>query len=775
MPARSSWRPLPYGTPGERLALIWERFDRQGLERIPLSAPEVIDLRAGLENFDDAAAFRHTEFNLADGAEPERVHGAAVSWNLFSVLAAPPLMGRTFVAADENEDGAPVVVISARLWQRHYASDPGIVGREILLSGRAYRVVGVMPWPFRFPLPLFNVRGPVPSTAEIWKPIKTDERLAGGRSSRVYGVIARLRSGASAAGAAEDLQRLTRRWEKQYPGAYRERGFHLEARPLRAEVVGPARGAVLVAAGAALVLLLIAVANLIAWQLARANAREGELAVRIALGAGPARLVRQLATEGMLLALLGGGGGLVVAAGAMAFCRRVAGGGIPLLGDVHFDSELLLCLCALAGATGLLLGGLLAWRIAPQTRADNLRTGQPAATNARRWARLRDALVIGETALAFVLLVAAGLLGRSFLRLHHLSLGFDPDSVLTAEISLSGIKYPSPPAAADFFSRTAAKVAALPGVSNVGFTSVLPLSGINHDRSFTIEGAAENGSVPDEEIRAVTPDYFAAMRIPLLRGRVFTAADRADGAPVVIVNQALARRYWPDREALGQRLRFNEAEDTPWMEVVGIVGDIRQRSVLETGQPELYRPHAQMPSYLMTMVARTQSPAAEFAAPLRAAVQSIDPEQAVANLRPMRSVIAESIAPRRFAVVLVSLFAGAAVVLGAAGVYGVISNVFAERKRELAMRVALGAQRRAILALVFRKSSVLLGRGLLLGLPLALLAGRMLRPLLNDVNAPDALTFLGSLVLLAVVGAIATFIPAQRAARVEPMQTLRCD
>ena len=657
------FRPLPYGTPADRLALVWERFDRQALERIPFSAPEVIDLRAGLENFDDAAAFRHTEFNLADGTEPERVHGAAVSWNLFSVLAAPPLMGRTFVADDENETGPPVVVISERLWQRHYASDPGIIGREILLSGRAYRVVGVMPWPFRFPLPLFNVRGPMPSTAEIWKPIKTDERLGGGRSSRVYGVIARLRSGASAASAAEDLERLTARWEEKFPGAYHERGFHIEARPLRAEVVGPARGAVLVAVGAVLALLLIAVANLIAWQLARAGAREGELAVRVALGAGPTRLVRQLATEGMLLAMLGAGGGLLVAAGAIAFCRGAAGGGIPLLGDVQLDGQLLLCLCVLAGATGLLLGGLPAWRIVPQTRADNLRTGMPAATNARRWARLRDALVIGETALAFVLLVSAGLLAKSFLRLHQVSLGFNPDSVLTAEVSLPAVKYPSPLAAADFFSGASAKVAALPGVSSVAFTSILPLSGINHDRSFTIEGAAGNGSVPDEEVRAVTPDYFAVMQIPLLRGRAFAATDRAEGAPVAIINQALAQRYWPDRDALGQRLRFNEAEDTPWMEVVGIVGDIRQRSVLEAGQPELYRPHAQMPSYLMTMVARTKRPAAEFAAPLRAAVQSIDPEQAVANLRPMRSVIAESIAPHRFAVVLVSLFAGAAVVL----------------------------------------------------------------------------------------------------------------
>ena len=768
-------KPMPYGTPEGRLFLLWEKFAGQQLERVAFSTPEVAQLQHDISAFDQVAAFRHTEFNLVNADEPERIHAAAASWNLFFLLDVAPLRGRTFSLDDQADSSPPVVIISESLWKRDFASDPDLVGRQIVLSGRPHTVVGIMPLSFHFPPALFDVRGPFPGTVEIWKPIKNSELLAGERSFRTYGVIARSRSGIKQRDVKDELSKLSRRWERQYPDAYMGRGFDLSAHPLRNEMVDRVWPPLLVSAIAVCLLLLIAVANLIALLLARANARERELTMRIALGAPLARLWRQLVTEGLLLAFLGGVVGLVIAANATVLLRTVFGHGIPLLGEMRLDHDIPLCTAVLSLVIGLLVGGIPAGRIISTLPKNRTPGSESAAKPAQSWSGLRDGLVVGEITLAFVLLVSAGLLTKSFVKLHRGTIGFNPQSVLTMEISLSSARYPTAPSVAEFFSTLAARLATIRDLSGIAFTSVLPLSGINNDRSFTVEGVPVSASVPDEEFRVVTPNYFGVLQIPLLQGRDFTVADDQNAPPVIIVNEAFAQKYWRTTEAIGKRIRLNGLANAPSMQVVGVVGSIKHKGLKEPLLPEFYFPHAQNPSRLTTMVAKTKGRGTGVLPAIRTQLRSIDRDQPIANVRMMNRVVADSAAPRRLAAVLISLFAAIAVSFGATGVYGVISNVFLQRRRELAMRIALGAQRAAIVRLVFWKSFLLLAIGLSIGLPLALLAGYGLTPLLHHVAQGDLAIFFSALALLIATGLFATFIPARRAARLDPMEMLRCD
>ena len=770
-------KPLPFGTPENQLVLLWGSFSAQRLERVPFSAPEVNDLRERIASFEEAAAFRHMEYNLTQGGEPERVFGAVVSWNLFSVLRAAPKLGRAFTADDVSAPNGDVVVISESLWERRFASDPDIVGKQVSLSGRDRTVIGVMPAAFRFPLALFDVRGPVTGAAEIWEPTKTKESSRPERGARINGVIARMRGSATLPAANAELARMSEAWREQYPESYEGRGFSLRAHSLRGEVVGRMRSAILIAGMAVFILWLIALANLVALLLARAKSREQELAARIALGAGPRRLFRQFLTEGVVISVLAAAAAFPFASAALLIWRLAIDPFLSLGSNVRFYPEVPICIVALSVLSGLLLGIVPGLRIAARAAGDRSPLSHRTLRNAHCWERVRDGLVIGETALALVLLVAAGSLAKSYLRLRNGPLGFNPAKVLTLEISLPGRKYSTDPSVANFFSTAASEIGRAPGINSAAFTSVLPLSGINTDMSFTVEGGARvvGDHVPDEEVRIVTADYFAALEIPVLRGRAFTGEDNGESVPVVVINQALAGRYWPGVDPVGKRIRLNHAPSMKWMEVVGVVGDIKHRGLDEPGRPEFYLPHAQMPSRLMTLVARINRPEAEVIAGIRERVRAIDPEQPIANVRLLDRVVALSVAPRRVAFVLVAAFAVMSLFLAAAGVYGVISYRFAERRRDLAMRIALGASRRAILTMVYQRAFLLVGAGALLGLPIALAANQRLAPLLYNVSPHDPVTFLGVLTLLLSLGVIATFIPARRAARLNAMPLLRCD
>jgi putative ABC transport system permease protein len=768
-------KPMPYGAPEGRLFLLWEKFGGQQLERVAFSTPEVAELQQNISAFDQVAAFRHTEFNLVNADEPERIHAAAASWNLFSLLDVAPLRGRTFSLDDQDDNSPPVVIISESLWQRDFGSDPALVGRQIVLSGRPHTVVGIMSSSFHFPPALFDVHGPFPGTVEIWKPIKNSELSAGERSFRTYGVIARSRPGIKQPVVKDELSKLSRSWERQYPKNYIGMGFDLSAHPLRSEMVAQVWPALLVSAIAVCLLLLIAIANLIALLLARANARERELTMRLALGAPLARLWRQLVTEGLLLAFLGGTVGLLIAASATVLSRTVFGHGIPLLGEMRVDHDIPLCIAILSLVTGLLVGEIPAWRIVSALPKNRSPGAESSAKAPQSSSALRDGLVVAEITLAFVLLVSAGLLTKSFLQLHRDTIGFNSESVLTMEISLPSAKYPTARSVAEFFSTLAARLATIPDLAGVAFTSVLPLTGINNDQSFTVEGLPPSTSIPDEEFRVVTPNYFGVLQIPLLQGRDFTAADDQEAPPVIVVNEVFAQKYWPTTEPIGKRIRVNRLANAPWMQVVGVVGNIKHRGLQEPPLAEFYFPHPQNPSRLMTMVAKTKGQDTGVVPAIRTQLRSIDRDQPIANVRMMNRVVADSAAPRRLAAVLVSLFAAIAVSLGATGVYGVISNVFLQRRRELAMRIALGAQRAAIVRLVFWKSFLLLAIGLSIGIPLALLAGYKLTPLLHHVAQGDLTIFFSALALLIATGLFATFIPARRAARLDAMQMLRCD
>lgn len=765
--------PLPYGTPENRLVLVWENFGTQGLAKVPFSAPEVHDLQRAIPSFQEAAAFRHDEDNVTQNGAPERVYGAVVSWNLFSVLGVGTKLGRVFSAEDADATER-VVVISETLWARRFASDPNIIGQPISLSGRRFTVVGVMPGRFRFPPALFNARGPMTGAAEIWKPMRIAEAMGTERSSRIYGMVACVNSTLSQVNG--DLARRREVWEKDFPGNYAGRNFGLRAALLRTEIAGRMRLGMLLAGAAVFILLLITLTNLVVLLLARARSRERELAVRIALGAGTGRLLRQFLAEGTFFALLGGAVAVIVTGGAIAFWRTAIDPALSLGGNIRLDGSVALCLLALCALSGLLLGFIPGWKMIAPRQANRLAISHRTLRTSCWHKRLRDALVTGEIALAVILLVAAGLLTKSSRNLRSAPLGFNSANVVTAEISLPSLKYPTETATAEFFSKAAGEIERVSGVTAAGFTSVLPLSGINQDKSFTIEddSPANAGRVPDEEFRIVTPGYFAALEIPLLHGRVFTTADTAESPPVVVINQALARRYWTEGDALGKRLRLNQAPVT-WLTIIGVVGDLKHRGLDEPARPELYLPHAQVPSGLMTLVARIGQPPEKTAQEITARIQSIDPEQAVAHVRTMEQVVAHSARPHRFVVLLVGLSALMAVLLGITGVHSVTSSLFVERKRDIAMRIALGAPRRAILKMIYHDTVRLVAGGTFIGLLSALGASQTLRPLLYGVRSRDPATFFAVVVLLAGIGIVATLVPARRAAQLDAMPLLRCD
>ena len=542
-------RPLPYKAP-ESLVLLWERFPTQGLERIPVSAPEYLDYVKQATSFEKIGAFNYAAYNLTTGDVPERVSGAVVSPALFPLLGVAPIKGRVFTQEEGAQGRDDVVIISARLWERRFNSDPTIVGNKISLNGRPHTVVGIMPRKFDFPLPLFNVQGSrFASRPDIWKPIAFTNDELSARYSRSYGVIGRLRQGVSSAQAQAQIDTITANFRqtnpKNYPAGLTEFGAKLY--PLQDQVVGPMRTGLWILLGAVTLVLLIACANLTIMLLARAASREREMAIRVALGASLKRMLRQLLTESVLVSILGGTAGVLLAIWAINLLRMIGAQTVPRLREVNLDLSVLAMTFGVAVATGILFGLVPAVVSAKPELTEALKEGGRGATGGAHRNRLRNALIVAETVLALVLLIGAGLLVKSFVRLQNVSPGFNPHNVLTAEISLPVEKYPRGLPVINFYNEAERRIKNIPGVQHAAFTVVLPLSGSNTDSSFIIEGQDPKvtGAYPDEEIRDVTPDYFRVLETPLLKGRFFTEADTADSPPVVIVNQAFVQKIFP--------------------------------------------------------------------------------------------------------------------------------------------------------------------------------------------------------------------------------------
>jgi putative ABC transport system permease protein len=768
-------KPLPYEDPA-RLVLLFEHFHAQHLDAIPVSPPEFLDYQSELKGIQKLSAFDTTTFNLSEGDLPERVFGAKVSANLFSLLGVQPVRGRTFRPEECAQGRDDVLLISERLWRRKFDRDPRVLGSKIIADGKPFTIVGIMPATFEFPLPLFNVTGAqFGERADVWQPLGFTDREMKNRGSRSYGVIGRLAPGVSSTQAQAEIETVVRGMRQRYTDNYpKGESFGATIYPLKEQVIGPIKPLLLILAGAVALVLLIACANLATMMLARATVREREMAIRVAVGASRFRLLRQSLTESVVLAIIGAAAGTVLAYWAIDLVKSIGAQTIPRLSEVHLDLTVLLVTLAIAIAAGLAFGiapGLASGKL---DLTESLKEGGRGSTSGRRHNRLRNVLVIGEVALALVLLTGAGLLLKSFVRLSNVNPGFNPDHVLTAEISLPNLRYPDDQAQINFFNELERRVTHLPGVKHAGLTTILPMSGINSDSSFRIEGRPTDDAhpTPDEEVRLVSAGYFRALEMPLLKGRDFNAQDKLDAPPVTMINQALAQRYWPNDNPVGKRIRVPARNGPVWTTIVGIVGDVHHRGLDQPVKPEWYAPITQAPYRSLILAVRSAQDPSSLTSAIRREVQAIDPTQPIAHVRTLNDVIADSIAPRRLSVVLLTVFAGLALVLASVGIYGVMSFLVVQRTHEIGVRMALGAQRADVLRLIISRAGLLIGAGTIIGLIVAFLTTSLLRSALYATSVLDLTTFLLVTLTLAVVALLASYIPARRATRADPMVAL---
>jgi predicted permease len=769
-------RPLPYQAP-EQLVLLWEKFSAQGLDRIPVSAPEYLDYTKEIKSL-EIAAVDYVDFNLTAGDIPERISGAAVTPSLFAVLGVQPSKGRVFTSSEFGEGNDNVVIVSERLWKRKFNSDPGLVGRQLSINGRSFTVIGLMPEIFKFPLPIFNLQGATfGQTVDIWKPIAFTKNDLESRSSRSFGVIGRLRSGVTLKQAQAELDTIIANWLPRFPDNYPAASrFGATLYDFHDQVVGGMRTALVILLGAVAVVLLIACANLTTMLLARAGAREREFAIRVALGAGPGRLLRQMLTESVLLSIIGGLAGALLAIWGLDLLRAIGTQTVPRIAEANLDLRVLIVTLLVSVCTGIVIGFLPAISSAKPELTEALKEGGRGSTTGARRNRMRNMLVVAEVALALVLLVGASLLLKSFVRLQNVAPGFEPRNVLTMEMSLPVAKYARGKPVSDFYVEFLRRLQALPGVEAAALTTILPLSGTNSDSSFAIEGRdpTQDKIFPDEEIRVVTPDYFRALKIPLLQGRFFDERDKVDAPQAVIVSQAFAKKWFPNQEAIGKRITFTDPRkpDVEWTTIVGVVGDIRHRGLEFEAKPEYYVPHAQNSYRGMILAVRSKQDARSLTASIRKELRGLDPELPAANVRTLEEVASDSIAPRRLSVALISVFAAVALVLASVGIYGVMSFLVVQRTHEIGVRMALGAQRRDVLLLIIGRAARLVLIGTIVGLALAMLSTRALSALLYDVGAFDLPTFVIVTLVLASVALAASYLPALRATKADPMIAL---
>ena len=776
-------RPLPYQEPS-RIALIWEQFAKQGLDRIPCSPPEYLDLEKEFRSGTGLAAFNYQTFNVSGGDVPERISGAVVTPSLFPLLGVEPIKGRVFAREEQGEGHDDAVVISERLWKHRFNSDPMLVGKTLLLNDRRFTVIGIMPSSFEFPIPLFGVQGNTfAERVDIWKPVAFTKNEMENRGGRSYGLITRLRAGVSLAQAQAELDTIISNWLQTYKDNYGG-GFGAKIYGLKDQVVGGMRTGLGILFGAVIFVLLIACANLATMLLARASSREREMAIRVALGAGRWRLLRQVLTESVLLALAGAAVGSFLSVWGLELLKQIGARTIPRLAEVNIDVPVMVVIAVVAIGTGILFGLIPGLTSAKPELTESLKEGGRSATTGARTNQVRNSLVVAEIALALVLLVGAGLLLKSYARVQNIDPGFDRQNVLTAEVNLSETKYPQYGAAdynhgaamIKFWDEALRRLQQLPGVEAAGLTVVLPLSGSNTDSSFSIEGRPVGGKdpSPDEELRTVSPDYFRVLKTPLLRGRFFTDSDNLDAPGVVIINEALAKKYWPNEDALGKRITFSDPRkpNPKWLTIVGIVRSIRHRGLDVDAAPEYYVSIKQRAESSMILAVRSSQDPRSLTSAVRREIQSIDPDQPIANVRTLENVTADSVAPRRMSMVLLGAFAGIALLLASVGIYGVISYLVVQRTHEIGVRMALGAQRGDVVRLVVGHAAKLVGIGTVIGLVLALFSTRALSAFLYTVGAFDFATFVLVTVALAAVALLASYVPALRATRADPMIAL---
>ena len=752
-------RPLPYGEP-DQLVVVWEKRAAEGVMNNSVAPADYLDWARMNTVFDATAAMMAITADLTGAGEPVRLSAAAVSPAFFDVLRVRPALGRSFRSEEARAGQHRVVVIGYGLWQGRFGADPSVVGRKVRLNGVPHDVVGVLPQTFEFP----------DSTIELWAPLPLEgvsQPLS--RANHDLTVYARMKPGVTIEQARADMDRVGQQLSVAYPETNRRHGAWVV--PLREEVTGPVRTGLLLLLGAVGFVLLIACVNVANLLLARAAARRREVAVRAALGAGRGRLVGQALTESVLLSLLGGLAGLLVARWGIDLLRQLAPAGVPVLGldRIGLDARVLAFSFVLALVTGVLFGLVPAWQFASQDLNQALKDGARSPSGVRR--RLRLMLVVSEVALASLLLVGAGLLLRSFQGVLGAEAGFKSRGVLTGLISLPESRYPGDRKLLTF-DQIEQRFQTIPGVRSVGAINLLPLGARDSRRGIVVEGYEPPPDSPTRaHPRAVTPDYFRTMSVQLATGRVFTAADRADAPLVMIVNETMARRYWPGASPVGKRVLLTGTND--WREVVGVVRDVRYWGLDRPVNPEMYFPLPQYLSGGLTFVISTDGDPASLASGAREQLRAIDPDLPLSNIRTMEEVAAKSVAARRAAMLLLSTFGALALVLAAAGIYGVMAHLVALRTSEIGVRMTMGALPRDVMRLVLKEGLVQAALGLAIGLSAAVLLMRTFRTMLYEVSPADPVTLTAVVVVLASTALLACVVPARRAMRVDPMTALR--
>ncbi|MGH9682490.1 MAG: ABC transporter permease [Candidatus Acidiferrales bacterium] len=770
--------PLSYPD-SNRLVVIWETDANRNIYRGTASPAELLDWRDMSHSFQELSGWRALFYTVTGNAEPEQVWGAQASGNFFRMLGVAPALGRDFSSEDEQPGHGQVVILDYGYWQRHYGGDRGVIGKTMALDGKPYVIIGVLPSGF-------SLFGRVPES-DLWTPFAFN-RAQLNREDHELIVFGRLRRGVTLGSAQAEMATILAQLKRQYPGIDQKNGVRVAS--LHDEVGSKLRPALLLLFAAVGFVLLIACANIANLMIARASSREREIAVRAALGAGRARILRQLLTESMLLAILGGAFGVAVAYGGLLLVQAIVPlsgtGQIPRLRQAGVGGEVLLFIVVVSLLTGILFGLVPALQVSRTRLHESLKEGSRGSTSSRRSRLAQSVLVVSEIALSLVLLAGAGLLIRSFVRMMSQNLGFDPSHVLTMQVFLPQSHYPDSagPRMIDFYQQVLDKVSSFPGVQSASAIDFLPLTGWSGFCDFDIQGRATPPS--DEhftgQYRVIDWHYLRTMRIPLKEGRNFSAADGSDSEGVVMLNEALAERYWPNQDPIGQRIRLQLTPGlnpwTPetragWLTVVGIVGDIEdwQFAAQKTGQ--LYLPYTQNPSRIMRLVVRSNGDPAALTSGVRQAVVNADPSQPVTDVSTMDEYLAQSLSSQRVSMWLLAVFAGIATALAVIGVYGLMAYGVARRAHEIGIRMAVGAEPADVLQMIVRDGMRLVGIGLVAGLLCSFALTRYLRSQLYGIEAHDPLTLLTVTAGLIVVAFLSCYIPARRATKVDPLVALR--
>ena len=753
------FRPLRYPAP-EQIVVV--NMTRGTSLREPPAYPDFLDWREQSRSFQSLAVVRFQSMNLTGRDTPERLSGSFVSASLFPLLGAEPIAGRVF-SPDETEIGTarPVAVMSEGVWRRRFGADPGIVGRAIVLNGQPFTVIGIIPSTFTF----FG-------GTDVWLPITYYPNTAGlTRKDHSMTVVGRLRAEVTVAGAESEMRAIAARVAERYPAENGGTGAHVES--LHALLVGDVRAPLYIVMGAVALLLLIACANVANLQLSHAVARRREMSVRAALGAGRQRLARQLLTESVILSVIGGVLGLVVAYGGVAVLVKIIPIDLTFFSPISVDARVMAFAALIAIGTGVVFGLAPALHASRTNLNDALatRTGGLAARVGR--VELRGVFVIAQIALSVVLLVGAGLLARTLVKLQQVDLGFDTSNLLTMEFRLPATKYTEPRQISDFFTRAVTELRSVPGVRDAALARAVPLSGNSDGRAYAVAGAPapEKGRAPTLQLNTVSPGYFRTLRLPLIAGRDVDEHDGADAPRVVVINETFARREWPNGSALGQRIRFVDSEQ--WLTVVGVARDAKHFGPSDEPRPQAYIPYMQAPQIFTSVVVRANRDAMALAPAIREAIWRVDRDQPVWKVRTMESLVDDALGSKRVLLGLIGAFATVAVLLAGVGIFGVMSFAVTQRTHEVGVRMALGARGSEVLRLIVGQGLRLTAIALVIGLIAASGAMRLLANQLFGVTPSDPVTFAAVPLVLGAVATIACYLPARRASRLDPLVALR--